>query len=148
MKKTKGFSLIELLVVISIMAVLMTLSLISIQGVRKSSRDAKRKADLQMISAGLELYKADCGTYPPEASVVVGSSLTGDGSPASCDGTYVETIPDDPISGYNYDYELGTGSLTYTLCAALETTTTLDARCNTAGASCGTGDCSHSVKNP
>lgn len=128
----------------------MGLSFVAIQQSRKSSRDAKRKADLELIRAGVELYRADCNTYPPNNQVDAGDKLIGDNTPTSCasTNTYIEEVPDDPINGYNYDYVVGTGSLTYTLCTALESSTTLDAKCNSAGANCGTGVCSYSVVNP
>ncbi|MCK4588676.1 prepilin-type N-terminal cleavage/methylation domain-containing protein, partial [Candidatus Woesebacteria bacterium] len=60
----KGFTLIELLVVISIIGILLALSIFGLQGARKSARDSKRKADIELIRSGIEIYKADCNVYP------------------------------------------------------------------------------------
>jgi prepilin-type N-terminal cleavage/methylation domain-containing protein len=121
-KNTAGFTLIELLVVISIIGILMAVSLFGLQGARESSRDARRKADLEMIRSGLEIYKSDCNIYPAS----LGSPLIGSGSPTSCAvaNTYISTVPSDPLSPARvYTYTRLTTS-TYTLCATLEQTGT------------------------
>src|SRR3989344_5965218 len=73
-RKTYGFTLIELLVVISIVGSIIGLSVFGLQGARQSSRHSKRKADLEQIRSGLEIYKSDCDKYP----ITVGSTLNGD----------------------------------------------------------------------
>lgn len=113
-KKTAGFTLIELLVVISIIGVLMAISLFGLQGAKESSRDARRKADIEMIRGGLEIYKSDCNIYPP--SLTGGGSLTGD---CPTTNTYISLIPLDPL-GHSYSYTHT--DTTYTLCTTLEQT--------------------------
>ena len=75
MKMKKGFTLIELLVVLSIIGVLVGLSIFGLRSARESSRDGTRKADLELIRSGVEIYKADCDNYPLSAEL--GASLTG-----------------------------------------------------------------------
>src|SRR3990167_5669693 len=96
MRMKKGFTLIELLVVISIVGILIGLSIFSLQGARETSRDAKRKADLEQVRSGVEIYKSDCNKYPTSLS----SPLVGDGSVTSCAVTniYINQVPTDPIS--------------------------------------------------
>lgn len=143
----RAFTLIELLVVISIIGILIGLSLFGLMGARESSRDAKRKADLELIRSGIELYKSDCNQYPATLPSA-GSSLTGTNPTGVCSTSdvYIQSIPADPITGRLYPYKpSGTPPLTYTLCAALEGTTTAVTGCN----SCGTGyTCSYKVTNP
>lgn len=145
-KKNSGFTLIELLVVISIIGILIALSVFGLQAARKSARDAQRKAALEEIRSGVEIYKADCSTYP--ASVVSGDPLVGSG--ASCspsDSTYIDEVPSDPLPSQNYSYKL-VGSKYY-LCASLEqapggTPDANLANCN----SCGATSCNYVVKSP
>ncbi len=143
-KHFKGFSLIELLVVISIMAVLISLSAFGLQQARESARDGQRRADLETIRTGLSFYKADCNVYPTpniSTSTRISTSLT-----SSCGGsnTYIEKIPVDPVSTNNY-YYIQSGS-TYTICASLETEgTKVPTQCSSA--SCG-GTCNYYVLNP
>ncbi|MFH2118129.1 MAG: hypothetical protein ABII10_00105 [Candidatus Paceibacterota bacterium] len=71
MKKIKfsaGFTMIELLVVATIMIVLTTIGLISYRTAAQNSRNAKRKTDLQITRQALVLYRSDNGCYPADAN--------------------------------------------------------------------------------
>lgn len=59
-----GFSLIELLVVATIVIVLTTIGVISYRAASIKSRDSKRKADLEAVRQALVLYRSDVGSYP------------------------------------------------------------------------------------
>lgn len=140
MKKNKGFSLIELLVVIAITAILISLSVIGLQGARESSRDAKRKADLELLRSGFEMYRADCGVYPPS---MPSGQLVGSGTPTACSASnvYISSVPTDPL-GTNYYYLLNGSN--YQICATLEQTPTTT--CSTT--CCSNGTYNYSVTNP
>lgn len=62
--KKFAFTIIELLVVISIISILSLIVVYSFDRVRKNSRDAQRKADLSSIASALEFYKTDKKKYP------------------------------------------------------------------------------------
>lgn len=64
MPKRNGFTLFELLVVISIIAVLSAIGMTVFGNVQASARDAKRKQDLQAIATALELYYQKNSRYP------------------------------------------------------------------------------------
>jgi prepilin-type N-terminal cleavage/methylation domain-containing protein len=135
MKKSgkTGFTLIELLVAMTIIAVLMGISLVSYQGVRKSSRDGIRKADLEQTRSALEMCRTDVGSYP------IGNLSSG--SIITCGGKDYMTIPDDPLSDRNYAYFGDENN--YTLCASLETGGSAVTGCG----SC-TIECNYKVINP
>lgn len=138
-----AFSLIELLVVISIIGILMALSFFGISNAREAARDSKRKADLELIRSGLEMYKSDCDDYPS----TLGTSLTGDGSPSTCLTTniYISSTPTDPTTpSRSYRYSRPT-SATYELCTSLESGGTT-VSCG-GSSNCGT-TCNYKVTNP
>lgn len=137
----KGFTLIELLVTISIIAILTGFSLVAFNGTKATSRDAKRKADLESIRSALELYRADYGGYPLSTNY-----------PSALQPTYI-MVPTDSVSSHLYSYKPSTCGTsfcsTYVICAGLEQVTAADAACTTAGAACGTGvTCSYHASNP
>src|SRR3989304_4722403 len=63
-KMKKGFSLIELLVVITIIAALVAVALPNFLGARQRARDAKKKAELRELKSALRLYYNDFNSYP------------------------------------------------------------------------------------
>ena len=60
----KGFSLVELLVVIVIIAVLSVVAYSAIGGYTVKARDSKRKQDLGIMQQAMEIYYAEKGVYP------------------------------------------------------------------------------------
>lgn len=100
----KGFTLIEFMVVMAMIAIFSGLGLASFVGSQQTGRDGKRKADLEAIRSALEIYRSDMGAYP---------AGTGSLSP-----TYMTTVPVDPKTGQAYTYT--PAGKTYSLCADLE----------------------------
>ena len=145
LKTNKAFTLVEILVVLTIIAILLGIVLVALGGARQDARDTKRKADLEIIRAGLELYKSDCGSYPP-GPLTAGSSLAGDNTSAGCldSNEYISSVPTDPISTQYYQYFREVGNLTYQLGAGLEG----GASCSLGCMDCGSAYCNYIVKNP
>ena len=65
MTARRGFTLIEMMVVIAVIGVLAATIIPSIQDVTMKARDARRKADLNNIQLALERFYEDNGYYPP-----------------------------------------------------------------------------------
>jgi prepilin-type N-terminal cleavage/methylation domain-containing protein len=64
--RLRAFTLIELLIVISIMAILASM-IIPISGaVSRNRTKAKARAELEQVATAIELYKAKLGHYPPD----------------------------------------------------------------------------------
>lgn len=64
MKRTKGFTLIELIVVIAVISILSSIVFFNVSLASKKSRDADRQADLRTLQSAIELYKQKYGRYP------------------------------------------------------------------------------------
>lgn len=119
--KNRGFTLIELMVVMTIIGVLAGFALVAMGGARKAARDARRKADLEQVRSALEMRRADCGDYPGE-TLVSGEDIVGSGAApcqVCCSSTNYMTIPSDPTAS-DRQYVYTSDGSTYNLCAALE----------------------------
>lgn len=121
-----GFTLIEILVAATIVAVLSVIGVVSYNSVNKRSRDAKRKSDLEQVRSALEMYRSDNGVYPGVGSGF--APLTDlDSGNGPLTPTYLPSIPMDPKSTastpipYYYD-PIGTfpNFYSYCICACIE----------------------------
>lgn len=102
MPSKKGFTLIEILVATTIIGIILSLSLVSLEGSKKASRDSQRKANLEQIRSALEMYKADKGYYPLQAdpvwfNVIEGNDLV---SNKLRTGGYLNANIVDPINNW------------------------------------------------
>ena len=59
-----GFTLIEVLVVVSIISILTSVLYVNFNAARENSRDQVRKTDMKQLQLAIELYKAQNGSYP------------------------------------------------------------------------------------
>jgi uncharacterized protein (TIGR02145 family) len=84
------FTVVELLIVISIIGIIISISFISYSNVRQKSRDTKRITDIKLIQKSLEDYYRNEGAYP--ISLTPGQSLVG----SSSSSTYLQVIPQNP----------------------------------------------------
>lgn len=75
-KNRSGFTLVELVIVIAVIAILAAITVASYTGIQARSRDAKRRTDIANIIKGMELYYHDNGQYPVRGSST-GSPLEG-----------------------------------------------------------------------
>jgi prepilin-type N-terminal cleavage/methylation domain-containing protein len=63
--KKRGFTLMELLIVIAIIAILVSISVVSYSSAQKKARDARRHSDMKALQNAWEQYYADNnGNYP------------------------------------------------------------------------------------
>ena len=63
-RRAGGFTLFELLVSISIIAVLTAIAVVSYGGLNKKARDSRRIADLEKIRISLESFRQIGSSYP------------------------------------------------------------------------------------
>lgn len=63
-KTTTGFTIVELLIVIIVIAILATISIVAYRGIQERARASEASAGLAQAKKKLELYKVDNTTYP------------------------------------------------------------------------------------
>jgi general secretion pathway protein G len=81
-----GFTLIELMIVISIIGILATLAAPSYQSSVVKAKEAALRQDLSTFRDVLDQHKADQGKYPPSLAALVSAG-------------YMRRIPKDPFTG-------------------------------------------------
>lgn len=109
--KRQGFTVIELLVVTTIIVTLTGVVAVSFRSANLSARDARRRADLEELRGALENYRLENGTYP--------ESSAGAGYETSQDGTFPDNLPStytskkflDPVNDATYYYRYRTPGL-------------------------------------
>jgi prepilin-type N-terminal cleavage/methylation domain-containing protein len=125
-KEHKGFTLIEILIVVAIIAILASVVLIGLGPAQQSGRDARRLSDLRETQNALELYYNAKGTYPnvTAAQGYMNSDAWGALSAAlqAADIGITQPLPDDPTnnSTYYYGYEASPDLSSYVIGATLE----------------------------
>lgn len=62
--KQQGFTIVELLIVIVVIAILAAISIVAYNGIQERARVATAQSDLGNISRKMGLYYADYGEYP------------------------------------------------------------------------------------
>ena len=135
-KKTLGFTLFELLVSISIIAILTAIASMSFSGAQKKARDSRRMSDMNSIQKAAEQYYSFSNYVYP---VPTGKWTATNGQ------VVLDVFPVDPkgVGATPYVY---VGGATYCSCAALESNTgnSNDTTCTTFVAGTGSYYC---VKN-
>jgi type II secretion system protein G len=106
--KQTGFTIVELLIVIVIIAILATISLVAYNGVQQRARDTQRMSDIHQIAKAIELYHADNGDLPRTSGWCTQISNPTSGYAAAFQGDiapYLPSVPLDPLFKNTYqDY--------------------------------------------
>jgi prepilin-type N-terminal cleavage/methylation domain-containing protein len=99
----KGFTLIELIIVISIIGLLSVIGISSFSAIQEDARNAKRKGDLKEMQKALEAFKTRNGRYPDTCTAA--NTISCDISASNWRGTCTTynnsaTVNDTGASGY------------------------------------------------
>ena len=61
---SKGFTIVELLVIIAIIGILTTIVIVAYNGIQESARRNVKISDMKSVQKLVELYNAQNGVYP------------------------------------------------------------------------------------
>ncbi|HYB97967.1 MAG TPA: type II secretion system major pseudopilin GspG [Candidatus Limnocylindrales bacterium] len=95
----RGFTLIEILVVVMILGLLISLAAPRLIGRTDDAKVVKAKADITAIEQALNMYKLDSGYYPTSEQgleALVEEPTRGDVPRNYKEGGYLERVPKDP----------------------------------------------------
>jgi len=109
--KKNGFTLLEILVVISIIGILVALGTTAFSTAQRKSRDARRKADVKAIQNGFEQYYSRENTYP--TTLTEANDIT----------IFPAGLPEDPKLFVGHpDYYMTLSADAFCVCSLLEST--------------------------
>lgn len=99
-RNQKGFTLVELMVVVVIIGILVAIAVPVYRSVQTNAAENACRANIRTLEGVLEVWKADnnLGTYPNSLDVLVEQG-------------YIKEVPKCPLNGIDYTYD-GTGTVT------------------------------------
>ena len=93
LKKSGGWTLIELMIVMSLITVLAGIALVGYRNAVTRSREAVLKEDLFRMRGAIDQYFSDKGAYPSELEDLVSEG-------------YLRSIPTDPLTGSEETWQI------------------------------------------
>ena len=84
-RRQRGFTLLELMIVVGIIAIIASLALPYYRGAKKKAQEAVLKEDLWILRDLIDQYFADKGRYPSDLETLVAEG-------------YLKDIPKDPFT--------------------------------------------------
>jgi general secretion pathway protein G len=91
MKKTSGFTVIELLIVIAVISVLISIAVVNFFSLNTEAKDSKAKSELRVLKFAIETFASSHARYPSALYEVEG-------------GAALSKLPKDPFTE-NSDYQ-------------------------------------------
>ena len=110
----RGFTLVELLVVIVVLAVLAAIVLPKFMNSGTRSKESALKSDLKLLRNAVSLFQADTSAYPKTLADLAATSAPAKGldsagaevsiTATDWHGPYIDSVPKDPISKADFSY--------------------------------------------
>jgi prepilin-type N-terminal cleavage/methylation domain-containing protein len=100
----KGFTIVELLIVIVVIGILAALVITTYSGIQQNGRNTERQTDIKAVKGQLEAYYTQNGSYPQSGAI------TETFIAASMKGLDKEALKDPKGTGYTLNNSAATGT--------------------------------------
>jgi type II secretion system protein G len=123
MRNQKGFTLIELMIVVAIIGILTAIAFPLYANIQARARVAKAQADARTLASAVVIYSAHTGVLPGSLNDLSSSVVGIGGGPA---GPFISPIPTTPTGwGGTYGYTPTPANGTFTISASGDGTSVL-----------------------
>jgi type IV pilus assembly protein PilA len=121
--KQKGFSLIELLIVVAIILIIAAIAIPNLLRSKMAANEASAVGSLRTINTASVAYSTTYGTYP--AALTNLQPVASGSTPTSTTADLIDSVLSSGTkSGYSFVWTAGTGNTTYSVAASPVSTST------------------------
>jgi general secretion pathway protein G len=110
--RERGFTLVELMVVVAVIGVLATIAIPLFANVQARGRLAKAQADSRTLASAVSIYGAHMGRIPSTLAQLTSVSTNGLGQPG---GPFMARVPTPPGGWSSYTYNPNVAAGTFTI---------------------------------
>jgi len=120
-RKWSGFSLVEMMVVVSIIGILTAIAVPKFTEVQRKSKESALRTNLQVYRSAIYVFFSDTGLYPqslndlaattPPSTGLTPTGASRDVTAGTWRGPYVQQIQFDPVSNKPLSYSTANGSV-------------------------------------
>lgn len=111
----RGFTIVELLIVIVVIAILAAISIVAYNGIQERSNFARAQSDLNALNKAVLQYHAVNSTYPNTSNVWRSQSGSGDSFIPGIKPDFMSELPKDKVNAGSYAYYYNSNGVDYKL---------------------------------